>query len=104
MSEHGGTNPFYEKLWELNVKLEEVARTFSKADVGGEEVDREFAKVLGDLEGAYSKVVELVRQKRGLPDIPAPFTNNEDIKWILGIAGAKEPVEVQRFRKRGKAA
>jgi len=94
-------NDFYKKLWELNVKLEEVAKTFSKTDLGGEDVDREFSKVLGDLELAYSKIVELVRQKRGLPEIPTPWpTNNEDVKWILGIKGAKEPAE---FRKKGVA-
>jgi hypothetical protein len=97
-------NKFYEKLWELNEKLEEVVQAFSTSDIGGEEVDREFATILGDLETAYSKIIELVRQKRGLPEVPVAIINNEDIKWVLGIPGAKEPVEVQRLKKQGKAS
>lgn len=98
-------NEFYQKLWELNLKLEEVAKAFTRTDIGGDEVDREFAKVLGDLELEYAKIVELVRQKRGLPKIPTPWPiNNEDVKWILGIPGAIEPVEVHRLKKQGKAA
>jgi hypothetical protein len=94
-------NEFYQKLWELNLKLEEVVKAFTRTDIGGDEVDREFAKVLGDLEIAYSKIVELVRRKRGLPEIPTPWPiNNEDVKWILGIQGAKEPAEI---RKKGVA-
>lgn len=96
-------NEFYEKLWELNVKLEEVAKAFVKSDLGGDAVDREFSKVLGDLEVAYSRIVELVRQKRGLPVIPVIATNNEDVKWVLGIPGAKEPAEVRRPKKQSKA-
>jgi len=97
-------NEFYEKLWELNEKLEEVVKAFSNTDIGGEEVDHEFARILGDMELAYSKVIELVRQKRGLPEVPVAIINNEDIKWILGIPGAKEPVEFQRLKKQGRAA
>lgn len=98
-------NEFYLKLWELNLKLEEVAKAFTRTDIGGDEVDREYAKVLGDLEIAYSKIIALVRQKRGLPEIPIPWPiNNEDVKWILGISGSKEPIEVQRLKKQGKTA
>jgi hypothetical protein len=97
-------NKFYQKLWELNEKLEEVAVAFSNTDIGGEEVDHEFARILGDLELTYSKIIELVRRKRCLPEVPVAIINNEDINWVLGIPGFKEPVEAQRLKKQGKAA
>ena len=58
-------NEFYQKLWELNGKLEEVRAARARTDLGGEAVDQEFADVLFELEAAFSKVIELVRRKRG---------------------------------------
>src|SRR5436309_15882359 len=68
-------NEFYQRLWELNEKLDEVARAFSKTDLGGQDVDREFAPLLDELECKFSKIVEVISRKHGFPELCFWFTS-----------------------------
>jgi hypothetical protein len=72
-------NTFYEKLWELNLKLEGVTQAFTGEDLGSKAIDEDFVSVMSDLESAFSKVVGLVRTKRGFPDV-VPLYANDDVK------------------------
>ena len=81
-------NEFNQKLWEINLKLEELKNAFVELDQS-EEKDHEYAQCLGDMEKGYGKMITLIAKDRGMP-LPFAFTN-EDIKWILGIPGAKKP-------------
>ena len=92
---------FYQKLWEINCKLEELKDTFVSF-AAPEKENREWADSLGDLERAYSKIIGLVHKKRGLPEVSFPAMTNEDVKWVLGIAGAKDPPEIARLKKHSK--
>jgi hypothetical protein len=86
-------NLFYQKLWELNETMEEVAQSFVDSNLGGAKVDREFAPLLAGLELAYGKIINLVAHKRRLPGLPGVMANR-DVGWVLGIAGAKAPPEL----------
>jgi len=101
-------NKFYEKLWEINCKLEELKDAFIDFSAIEKENQQKWepkwTRALIDLEAAYSNLIELVRQKRGLMELPFPVIFDEDIKWLLGIPGAKEPIEVQRLRKQSITA
>ena len=101
MSE-GDKNAFYQKLWEINCKLEELKDTFVSFSASEEE-NREWAGALSGLELAYGKIIDMVHKNRGLPEIVFPIMTDEDVKWVLGIAGAKEPPEIARQKKHGKA-
>ncbi len=90
-------NEFYQALWKVNVKLEELREAFTRFQRDTDK-DREYAKYLGDLELAYGQLVSFVAHDRGLPLPPLALTN-EDIMWILDVPGAKRPNDFAQWKK-----
>lgn len=73
-----------QKLREIECKLEELVNAFANSNINEEEA-KEYATVFGDLEAAYSKVINFIAVKKGMSRLlPNPF-NKDDVKKVLEV-------------------
>lgn len=77
----------YQKLWEIDCKLDELVKAFSESGIGGEE-SIEYSEKFMALENAYMEVIKFVAKKRGIPlygSAPSRIgvITNEDVKRVL---------------------
>ncbi|MDI6860043.1 MAG: hypothetical protein QMC85_06075 [Methanocellales archaeon] len=71
----------YQKLWEIECKLEELKDAFVEAEIDEEEA-RKYAEVFVDLEAGFAKVITFIAKKKGIPALPAALMK-EDVERVL---------------------
>ncbi|MGQ9468499.1 MAG: hypothetical protein ACUVTD_01520 [Nitrososphaerales archaeon] len=78
----------YQKLWEIECKLEELKDAYVEAEIGEEEA-REYSSIFVDLEISFSKLINFIARKKGITHLPA-ILMKEDVRKILLLEPSEE--------------
>jgi hypothetical protein len=71
---------FYQKLWEIECKLEELKDAFVESKID-EAVAREYAPKLAELEASFTQLIDFIAMKKGI-QLPT-ISTKEDVEKIL---------------------